>query len=955
MTEILYDAAMLARLAALLLLLAVVAACGHTAAPGPAPKRFDVAAVQAANPVLGWDAGIRTGKLANGLTYYVLPNRKPARRAQLWLAVDAGSAQEDEDQHGLAHFAEHMAFNGTRRFPKHEITDFVERSGSRIGPDVNAYTSYDETVYKLQLPTDKPDLVAKGIMVLRDFADGVTFDPGEVEKERGVVLEEWRLRRGASARLADKREAETQNASVYLTHKPIGHAETIKSATPKTIERFYRDWYRPELMAVVAVGDFVDTDIERKIQSEFGSLRNPSSPRPRPTVRLRYSEKTTVHVETDPELTQVKVELDNLLAHRPLETTRDFRRQLVEALWTMMLSARLDELARSPDAPFLRASAGFSHTLRPTDAFRQTALVGEDDVEEGVQALFREVLRVERHGFTSSELERARTQALRMYAREKAQSERRSSVDLTSRLVSAHLNHEVVSAPGDALALARQTLPLVGLDDVNRVSSLFAKGRHLNISGPPSIAHTSEDAIRATLLSVVRSNVPPYVDDGGGAVLMASPPSPRPVVSTSVVPELGVTEWRLANGARVVVRPSELPDDTIRMVAFSPGGTSLASDSDFDSARFAASVVSASGIGALDDRALRRSLAGRIVRVNADLQELAETVSGYSAVDDLEAMLQWVHLTFTGPRRDESAFAAWRARQLAASRTKPLSPEAAFAEELAVFASQGHARRRPPNADSYQRIDLDRAISFYRDRFSDAGNFTFVFVGTLDLERLRPLVEQYLGSLPSTGRKETWRDLGITRPSGIQKKVVRRGNEAKAKVALTFHGPETYSPNAATDLALLGEVLHLRLREVLREEMGGVYTVSVNGAIARRPRGEYSVNVGFGCAPENVDRLVKAVLDETAELQARGVDSDTLARAREIRRRTRETAVQDDAWWLKRLEYLYSNGEEPKAAGEAASPPVEPQKATVRVTNAARRYLDPRQYLLGVLLPAPRP
>ena len=262
-----------------------------------------------------------------------------------------------------------------------------------------------------------------------------------------------------------------------------------------------------------------------------------------------------------------------------------------------------------------------------------------------------------------------------------------------------------------------------------------------------------------------------------------------------------------------------------------------------------------------------------------------------------------------------------------------------------MFATQGNPRRRSPTAESFQRINLDRALAIYRDRFGDAGDFTFVFVGNLDLPKLKPLIERYLGSLPTTGRQETWRDLGITRPAGVQKKVVRHGTEPKSQVSITFHGQETFSQHAVTDMSLLSEVLSLRLRETLRIEMGGVYHVSVNGSIARRPRGEYSLNIGFGCAPENVDKLVKAVLDEAAQLQTKLIDADTLTRAREIRRRSRETAKEDDAWWLKRLEYLYTYGDPPP-------PPEPPEKNNVRVQNAAKRYLDTKQYLLGVLEPA---
>jgi zinc protease len=924
-----------------------VVACGGPA-PFPestTPRKFDLAAVKAQLGELPADPNIKTGKLANGLTYFILPNHKPEKRAQLWLAVNAGSVQEDEDQHGLAHFVEHMCFNGTRRFPKHEITDFLEHSGSRMGPDINATTSFDETVYKLQVPTDKPELAGKAVTILRDFADGVTFDPGEVERERGVVLEEWRLKRGAGTRLNDQHEAGASNPSAYLTHKPIGNPETIKGAPVATLQRFYKDWYRPDLMAVVAVGDFSAADIESKIKLEFESMKNPAQERERKAIVLKWSDKNTFTLDTDAELTQYEIKIENRFGHDGYRTTKDFRRVLDEQLWDMMLNSRLDELARSTTPPFLSAQVLSSHPARPYDQMRVSGTVDEHGIQDGMAAMLRELLRVEHHGFLASELDRAKAQLLRNATRRAAQADKRDSQALVIQLVKAFLAENITPDPATELAQAKEQLPAIDIVEVNKVSNRYSKGRHFVVSGPPSSAKPSEDALKVTIREVVASNIPPYVDVGGGQPLIALPPSAGAIAPSKDVPELGVTEWRLSNGARVVVKPTDWSSDSIRLSAFAPGGSSLAADNDFDSARFAAPAVLSGGLGSLDQTALIKSLAGKIVHLDVDIDELQERLEGSASVDDLETLFQMMHLSFTAPRRDENAFKSWQNRNASAMKTKQLSPEAAFAEELAILSTQNSPRRHPATAESFQRVNLDKALSFYRERFADASNFTFIFVGNIDVAHLKQLSETYLASLPSTNKHETWKDLGITAPSGVQKKVIARGSEPKSKVHLTFHGPETWSSNASSDMSLLAEVLHLRLREVLRVELGSIYSVSVAGAINRRPKQEYSLNVSFGCAPENVDKLVKAVLDETAKLADKGVDEDTFTKAREIRKRGKETASVDDGWWLRHLVSLYTYADDPK-------PPPEPtQKASERVKAAAKRYLDPKQYILGVLNP----
>lgn len=899
------------------------------------------------------DARVHKGVLPNGLTYYVLAHKKPEHRAQLWLAVNAGSVLEDDDQRGLAHFVEHMGFNGTTRFPKQAIVDFLEKSGVQFGADLNAYTNFDETVYTLQVPTDAPELVSRGLSILRDWSDSMTFDPVEVDKERGVVLEEWRLGRGANQRLFDKEAPVLYHGSKYADRLTIGKPEVIKNAPRDTLVRFYKDWYRPDLMAVIAVGDFAPDAIETQIKAEFGSLKPAASPRPRAAVPVPPHAEELVSIETDPEATATRVSVMTQLPHRPEITKSDYRRTLGERLYSVMLNARLDEIRRKPNAPFLGAGSSSGSFVRTADAFTQGATVTEGGVQKGLAAVLEERLRVERGGFTPTELERAKTDVLRAFEEMNKEYETSSSRPLAAEIVRNFLQQEDMPGPDAELALAKELLPTYTLEEMNGVGKALSRGGShvVLVAGPATMTKPTEAEILATAKEVEARDIKPYDDAAPTAPLMAESPAPGPVKATRTVPEIGVTEWTLANGVRVILKPTDFRNDEIQMTSFALGGTSLEPDADFESAQFASTVVGLGGIGPFDAVTLRKALSGKVASARAYLGEIEEGVTGSASPSDLETMLQLVHLEFTSPRKDESAFQAWRAQELEAAKDRLLSPEAAFQDELLVVSTQNHRRRRPLTPEVVQKVDLDKALAFYKARFADASRFTFVFVGNVDLEKTKPLVEKYLGSLPSGHHKETFKDVNVRVPDGVVKKTVLKGSEPKSSVSLVFHGRERWSRDTANDLRMLGEVLRIRLREILREDMGGVYGVNAGGGISRRPKQEYGFTVSFGCAPENVDKLEKAVWDEIAAIKEHGIGDDYVAKVKELRRRAHEVNLKENRYWLGELQQHYDYGDDPKQILDFDS--MLEKVTSSRVKEAAKRYLSSSQYVLGELKPAP--
>jgi zinc protease len=952
-------------IATLVLLLAVSCAAQQSqTAPGTAtPAQTAAVATAAATPAPQsapppLDARVKHGKLANGLSYFILPHGKPEKRAYFWLAVNAGSTLEDEDQQGLAHFIEHMGFNGTRRFPKQDIVNFVEKAGMRFGAHLNAYTSFDETVYTLQVPTDSPELVDKALEILRDWAGDVTMDPTEIEKERGVVLEEWRLGRGAGRRLFDKQSQVLWRGSKYANRLPIGKPEIIKGAPRDALVRFYKDWYRPDLMAVIAVGDFSPAEIEQKITKGFADLKNPAQERPRVLADMPKHDETLVTVETDPEMPVTTVGILNKMPHRPERSDADFRRMLAEELYHIMLNARLDEIRRKPDAPYLQAGSGTASMVRASDVFSLQAVAKEGQVEPTLEALLTELRRVETHGFTKTELERAKKAVLRQTKQSSLERDKQDGRSFASELVRYFLEDEAMTGPEAELATAQKFLPTFTAEELSQLAKVWVGGgsRVVTVAGPDKMQKPPAEKLQAIVQAVEKKELKPYDDAVSTAPLLASKPKPGRVVATRTIEELGLTEWKLSNGAKVVVKPTTFRNDEVQLGAFSPGGSSLVKDLDYDNARFAGSIVQQGGFGTFDPVALRKALAGKLVRVSSFVGELEEHVGASSSPEDLQSMFELIYLAFTAPRRDEQAFSAWQKSEIEGVRNRKLSPERVFGEEMQLFLSSNHKRRQPTTPESVEKVSLDRALAIYRDRFREAGDFTFVIVGNLEPAKLQPLVETYLASLPTVRRKEKWKDINVQWPKGGASKTVVKGQEPKSQVLLAFHGKEKWSQEADDDMDILGQVLSIRLREVLREDMGGVYGVGAGGRIDRRPKQEYTFSVSFGCAPDKIDVLESRVREEIAAIQKNGIGDDYLDKIRQARRRSHEIQLKENGFWERELEDAYRYGDDPKRILDIES--YLGRVTSDRVKAAAQRYLKASAYVTGKLKPelvAPTP
>ena len=898
------------------------------------------------------DPQVTSGRFPNGLRYFIRVNKEPASRAELRLAVDAGSILEDDDQRGLAHVVEHMAFNGTRHFPKQELVRFLESTGMRFGPSINAFTSFDETVYMLQVPTDKADLVANAFLILEDWAHGLSFDPGEIDKERGVIVEEWRTRLGAGARIQEQQLPVLLKGSRYAERLPIGKPETIKAFQHDRLRQFYRDWYRPDLMTVVAVGDFDPAAVRRLIEQHFAPLKGPAAPRARTVYDIPDTPGTLYSIATDAEMSSTSVGVVNKLPRREHATVGGYRQATVQRLYLGMFNARCSELAQKADPPFVAGGASLGSMMRSREAASLSAIVKETGIIRGLEAVLLEAHRVAKQGFTPTEFDRQKREILRRLEQQLAERDKQRSSMLADRLVRHALQHD--PAPGIEVehALAQRFLPEISLAEVNALAGewLGESNRVVTVVAPKKdgLAVPDQPALAGVIAASAAAAVTPYVDMPDAKPLLDPLPAPGRVVSSAAL-EAGITEWRLSNGIRVALKATDFKQDEIVFRGYSLGGTSLASDADYVPASTAGQVVGAGGVGAFSAIELRKLMAGKVASARVAFTELTQTVSGSASKKDLETMFQLVHLAFTQPRPDPVLFGVLTGQMKTMLANQRAQPDFAFAEALNSILTQGHPRGRMPSAEMVDQWNLDTSMAFYKARLADASGFTFVFVGSFDLDTMKPLVERYLASLPAAGRPEMWKDVGMRRPRGIIEKTVEKGVEQKSRVSLVFTGPFEYAQMPRVAIRTLAAVLDTRLRETLREDLSGTYGASVSAGYTKSPVPEYTLQIGFTCNPARVDELVKAAFREIDALKTEGPTEKQVADARAGMLRDLETNLRDNTYVLGQIHARYVDGEDP--AGIFAIAPFYQKLDVATVQQAARTYLDTANYVKVVLMP----
>ena len=899
---------------------------------------------------------VKVGKLPNGLTWYVQKNARPERRLELRLVVKAGSILEDDDQQGLAHFVEHMAFNGSARFRKHELVDYLQSIGVKFGADLNAYTSFDETVYILPIPTDRPENVKRAFEVLEDWAHGIAFDDEEIEKERGIVLEELRLGKGAGDRIGKKVWPKIFNGSRYADRLPIGKEEVLRSFKPDTLRRFYRDWYRPDLMAVVAVGDIEPAAAEKLIREHFGKLKNPSPARPRTYAEIPRREDTEAVVVTDKEAGG-----NSILIRYPVQpvrepdTVRGYREQLVENLFTGMLGMRLAELAQQAEPPFLRGGSALGKLTPFYKSFNASATVGPGGAPKAIDALVRENARARQYGFSGAELERAKKDMMRSFERAYNERDKTDSNAYVGEYMRNFLQQEPIPGIAAEYGYARELLPGITLDEMNayaRRTIPADSGKLVIYSGieRPDMPPPAGDALLAALAAAEKAQVAPREEKALGSTLMDTPPKPGAIVSETEDKTLGLTHLTLSNGVKVILKPTDFRNDQVVMSAARFGGQSLYGDADILNARYANAIVASMGLKDYSPLDLSRVLAGKAAAVTMGLAGYSEVVGASSGATDIETMLQMLWLRFQGVRRDEDLFKSFIGKQVEAARNRLAQPGARFGDTLVATLYDNHPRApRALRPEEFAQISLDRSIAIYRERFSSARDLTFILVGSFDPNTIKPLLATYLGSLPTPEIPTAYRDVGLRPVQGVVKRAVYAGAEPKSTIALTFTGDAAFSEQEQMRLQALVEVLNIRIIEVLREKLSLIYGGSASASLGRIPYQSYSLSVTLPTGPENVDKVIAATFEEFERLKREGPAAGDLAKVKQNWIQNHRKALRENGYWLGRLQSALVDGTDPAAIltheqrVEALAP--------ADVQDAARRYLNTANYVQVVLYP----
>ncbi len=902
------------------------------------------------------DPHVRVGHLDNGLTYYIRQNAQPAKKVELRLVVNAGSILEDQNQRGLAHFCEHMAFNGTKHFQKNDLVSFLQSIGVQFGADLNAYTGFDETVYILPIPTDKPGNLDTGFMILEDWAHNVSYTTQDINEERPVILEESRMGKGAAQRMRDKYFPTLFSGSLYAERLPIGLDSIIKTFNPDTLRKFYHDWYRPDLMAVVVVGDVDPNKAEAMIKAHFGYMLNPSNEKPRFAAVLAARTQSQGLVVTDKEATNYKVELFySPEAKKQVINLGDYRGELMKELFGTMLGQRLAELTQKENPPFLGAAGDFEEFVRNYQNFYSRAVVGKDGVDSATNALIREVDRVKQYGFTDGELDRAKKNLLNSMEQSYQERNKTESGDIVDEYVQNFLEKEPIPGVENEYRYCQELLPGISTQEVSALASGLNQSPHylVLLTGPDKgdFPLPTNDALLAIAKGADQLPVTAYQDKHVANDLIAHKPTPGKIIKEIKDARLGTTELTLSNGVKVVVKSTDYKNDEVLLGGFRKGGKSWYGAADRYNVEYATAVVTTMGIADFSPTDLKKVNAGKTVSLSPSLDDHFAGFSGSSSVKDLETLLEMVYLYSTQPRKDTALYNAFRSRNETALKFIMANPQAAFLDTLRAVLYQNNvlAPIIVPHAEYFQQLDLDRALQIYGEQFGSGSGFTFTLVGSIDLEKVKPLLEQYLGSLPSNGKTSSFKDNGV-RPLADGSTLVVHKGKAQRGLILRFYDEEApYTEAGSLAFEGLGQVLQIRIIDRLREKIGGIYSGGVETDWSHFAVSNASMVVQLPCNPEKIDTLITAFKEELQKIRDNGPTAEDLEKVKAQWKEKYATDSKQNAFWLGTLQDVYLMGQSASSALDYLSR-VDALKAS-EIQKAAQQLTKESHSFTAIQLP----
>ncbi|HPI20574.1 MAG TPA: insulinase family protein [Candidatus Kapabacteria bacterium] len=856
------------------------------------------------NQIIPTDKTIRIGYLDNGLKYYIKKNVKPEKRAHLRLVVKTGAIQEDDDQNGLAHFCEHMAFNGTKNYPKNELLDFLQKSGMEFGADINASTGLEVTQYELPIPCEDEKFLEKCFEILEDWAHNVTYDNAQIDGERGVLVSEWRQRNSPNFRVRTKLAEYIYKDSKYAKRNIIGDTGILKHFDYDVIKRFYRDWYRPDLMAVIAVGDFDVDKVESLIKKYFNRIPKAKNPREHKIFDIPNNKELIVGSETDKELSTEQASILIKLNEYNKLTYGGYYETLKRNLYDAMFASRINEILQKPNPPFVNAFAGEGSYQSDRRVYSMNIIAKQGQIKSGLDAMLTEAIRVLKYGFTQSELDRAKSDMFATY--QKYFNERNTTVH--SSYVSEFTNAFTsdVSIPGieNEFEYVKSCVPNISLNEVNDLAKLYLKKENwvITYSAPEANAAglPSNKEIKELWAASFDKNVEPYKDVASEKSLFSKKVKDGSIVDEKFDKELNTHFLTLSNGAKVILKPTNFKEKDIVFEAFSQGGLSLCDDKDYVSGILSTTFIGNAGLGEFDLPTLQKKLSGKIIRVFPYIDDLYEGLKGNCSTADFETLMQMVNLYFSEPRNDKDAYETLLSRIKSAVANRGNSSDEVFKDSVAVISNNRHFRRRPITSDVLNEVNLDNAFNIYKNRFANSGDFTFVFVGDFNLEEAKMFVKKYIASLPSEKNNEKWEDRKIGTPHKSITNTFKKGNEERAHVRLIIPGELQWSEENQCKMNSISNIIQIKMIETVREEKAGIYSPGVWVELNKYPLPDFSINIDFVCEPKRVDELIDATLKIVKDLQNK-VDETDLEKVVSADIKNYEVYMKNNNFWVSNL------------------------------------------------------
>ena len=902
------------------------------------------------------DPNVKIGKLSNGLTYYIRKNVKPEKKVQLRLAINAGSILEDADQQGLAHMMEHMNFNGSTHFPKNELVSYLQSIGVQFGADLNAYTGFDETVYILPIPTDDSLKVDKGFTILEDWAGNATLSVEEIDKERGVVLEESRLGKGANERMRNKYFPLLLNGSKYSERLPIGKDSILKNFKAESLIRFYKTWYRPNLMAVIVVGDIDPAYAEKEIIKHFSHFKNPANAKPRPKeIAIAERKVAASMVLTDKEQPRNILQVFNYVEKdKTISTWNDYRESIIENLFNTIISQRFSEMTQQPNPPFIFGTATFGGFIRGYRSFMNIALLNDRPVKDAIDALITGTESVKKYGVLPTELERAKSSLLNQIESAYKDKDKTESAEL----VGVYLNNFLTNSPAigisDKTNFIKQILPTISLTEVNaltkRMETTQGKFSLLMASDKSKNPLPTDKELNALIDAAHLIPVKAYEEKAVAKTLLDKAPIAGKVVNETLNKALGTINWELNNGITISIKQTDFSNDEIKMDAWRWGGITKYPVEDKMNVTNATTAIQVMGIRDLSPTDLRKFLSGKTVSATPYLNSNDEGIEGSSSVKDFETFLQLVHLYFTQPRLDSSLFKGFISSQKSSIENMKANPNFYFADTLNKIQYKDHPwAPNFPSAADYDKINLARAFAIYKEIYGNAYGMHFTFVGNIDPIKAKPLIESYLGSLPGIAKEIKFNDVGLRPVKGLVEAYVNKGAAKQSRVTIIFSGESKYSLDESLKLDALTEVLNIKIIETLREQMSGIYGGGMRGSLNNRPYNNYNITIGFPCGPENVDKLTTALFKILNDAIEKGIEQKDLDKVKETLKKQNQDRLTRNEFWLDALSKAFIEKDDPTWHLEYT------QKVDALTTNElqqlAKKYFDMKNYIKAVLNP----